>query len=648
MSVCWAVPPAGSQAEAPFHNKMGQIQGAVISQDGRALPNVWLMTDNGVLTRTVTDGTFTLQGLSDSCYSVKAMASGMDDAIVPGIAVSDGKPVSIRIVMTNSVTASALITGCVRDRATRAKLPAYFEITDSSGPVRWFDVAGTPYGGRTDLPSKAWHQNNKRYWSLGDFAFTARPGKLRVSVRSDGFAPVTVNRTVQPSQAESIEIGLERLFVPADEGWFKGDFHAHGVHGERFYQVNIPFMAFILRAERYHWFYLSSSFSNDGVNADPFAIARQESGEDLFLALNAEYPKTYGGHVGSLGIAPPRNPLPYPRYSNAEAIKRDIVDQGGAAIPVHPLAGHMKSRELPFIILGAPELICGFDFYTAWSEQLEKTWAMFLNRGYQLCRTATSDTAFDLGRTPGTMGATFIHPDGGRLNRENIVEAFKTGRTTLSWDGTLLLFKIDGAVCGVTFPSGKTARKAAITLLGTPALKTLIKVTRNGKPFKQFPATVPNSGRVDVAFDLIEQEKAWYTAICATEGTPEKVIAATSPFYFGDWTPPALVFAEVEARVFDVDTKKPLDAALTLIDPGKPDTPFRAQNGVFRLQARVFQRLKASAEGYADLENGILDTPAVNTFIAAVSEEDLQAWKTYEKACGILQTLTVDFPMRRR
>jgi hypothetical protein len=126
------------------------------------------------------------------------------------------------------------------------------------------------------------------------------------------------------------------------------------------------------------------------------------------------------------------------------------------------------------------------------------------------------------------------------------------------------------------------------------------------------------------------------------------MIAATSPFYFGDWTPPAPVFAEVEAHVFDADTKQPLAATLTLLDPEKPEATFRTENGTLRLPARVFQRLKASAARYADLENGLLDTPVVNAFVEAVSEEDLQTWETYEKAQNILQTLTLDFPLKRR
>lgn len=118
--------------------------------------------------------------------------------------------------------------------------------------------------------------------------------------------------------------------------------------------------------------------------------------------------------------------------------------------------------------------------------------------------------------------------------------------------------------------------------------------------------------------------------------------------YFGEWPCPDPVLAEVEARVFDADTKRPLNAKLTLTGPDAAGSTALAPQGTARFRARVFQRVRASAAGYADLESGVLDTPAVNAFVASVSEEDLQAWATYEKARQLLQGLTLDFSLRRK
>jgi len=625
----------------------GQIAGVVIDSAGAPFTNAWVMTCNGHVTKVQPDGTFSWTGLSNGGYALKAVSSGMEDAFLTQIAVTSEVPVFCRLQMKPS-PGVALVTGQVTDALTGKKVAAWFEIRNNTKPIRWFDIAGRPYGGRTDIAPPIWHQKNKRYWTSGAFAFSAQPGELILAARADGYVPATVKRVIRANTPERIEIVLQPLFNPAAIGWFKGDFHAHGVHGESLYAVNIPFMSFILRAENYHWFYLSSSFNNDGVPVDNEAIANRENGADLFLALNAEYPKTSGGHVGTIGIAPPRKPLPYPAFSNTEAIHTDVFGQGGAAIPVHPLTGHMKSRELPFLILGAPELICGFDFYTSWSERLEKTWALFLNQGYMLCRTATSDTAFDLGRTPGTMGATFIHPKSGRINRDTIVEAFKKGQTTISWGGALLLLTIDGASCGEIFPSSSIERHAMLTLYGTPGQKTQITVTRNGETFKRFSLTVPPIGQAEVSFTLCERKKAWYTALCATDGKPESVIAAASPFYFGTWDTPPPVSAQIDLTVFDAETKEPLAATISLTASGKDITRFPADDGKLHLEARTFQRLSAHAEGYSDQEVSILGTDAIRAFIASVSEEDLQTWDTYEKARTLLQTVKIDFSMKRK
>ena len=626
----------------------GQIAGVVVGPTGVPLANAWVMICNGQVTQTRPDGSFDLNGIRHGGYALKSVAAGMDDAWLAHVAVTSDVPVTCRLQMTPTKRAHTIVSGRITDAPTGKSIPAWFEIRDSAGPVRWFDVAGRPYGGRTDVPPAVWHQKNKRFWTSGEFAFSAQPGELQLTARADGYASVSIKRVLAPNAQERLELALQPLFNPAAEGWFKGDFHAHGVHGENLYTVNIPFMAFLLRAEGYRWFNIASSFNNDGVPVDSESIAAQEKGPDLFLALNSEYPKTFGGHVGNLGIAPAKTPLPYPRFSNTETIKRDIVDQGGAAIPVHPLTGHMKSRELPFLMIGAPELVCGFDFYTSWSERLEKTWALFLNQGYRLCRTATSDTAFDLGRTPGTMGATYIHPEGGALNRAAIVDAFKKGQTSIAWDGALLLFAIDGAVCGSRFPSDGTAREARLTLYDAPGRKALITVARNGETCQRFPVTVPAGGKAEVTFTLAEREKAWYTAVCALDGKPGRVIGATSPFYFGTWTPPAPVLAQIDVTVFDADTKEPLDAAIRLTDSGNAVAEQWATGGRLHLEARTFQRLTASAKGYADQEASILGTEAISAFIAAVSEDDLQDWHTYEKARALLQTVKISFPMKRK
>ena len=252
----------------------GQIAGVVVDPAGVPLTNAWVMTSNGNVTQAQADGTFAWADLPYGGYALKAVSSGMEDAFLTQIAVTSEVPVFCRLQMKPSPSV-ALVTGQVTEALTGKRIAAWFEIRSNAKPVRWFDIEGRPYGGRTDIEPHIWHQKNKRYWTSGAFAFSVQPGELALTARADGYVSTVVKRGIRANTPEHIEIVLQPLFNPAAIGWFKGDFHAHGVHGESLYAVNIPFMSFILRAENYRWFYISSSFNNDGVPVDNASIVKQ-------------------------------------------------------------------------------------------------------------------------------------------------------------------------------------------------------------------------------------------------------------------------------------------------------------------------------------------------------------------------------------
>jgi hypothetical protein len=149
------------------------------------------MTHTGILKQAGTDGTFRFTALPESRYTLKILAPGMEEMIHSGIDVAAGKTAPVRIAMKTATNAMTLVSGHVTDKTSGAKLAAYFEIQDTAGPIRWFDAAGTPYGGRTDIRKKVWHQKNKRFWTTGDFAFSARPGKLKLTAQADGYATLS-------------------------------------------------------------------------------------------------------------------------------------------------------------------------------------------------------------------------------------------------------------------------------------------------------------------------------------------------------------------------------------------------------------------------------------------------------------------------
>ncbi|EIP97544.1 endoglucanase [Opitutaceae bacterium TAV1] len=629
------------------------LAGVVVDPAGQAVAGTFVMTNTGRLVQTGTDGAFSFTGLSPSRYALKVVAANREDFIMPNIDLSEKPVLEVRVVSKPAATANALITGRFIDKASRREVPVWCEITDADGnPIRWFDVSGAPYGGRTDVEKGVWHQKNKRFWSLGGVAFTTKPGFLKMSVHADGYAPAQIGREVGNGKPENWEIELAPLARAENEGFFKGDFHSHLVHWEKLYNVNIPMAAFLLRAEGYRWHYLSANFTKD----DTARVADMENRNGfsrLFLALNAEYPKTAGGHWGNAGMEMPNNLLPYKEYANIEVIRTQIVGGGGegVAVPVHPFYGHMRNKELPFDLLGAPELIAGLDFYTEWTAPADKTWANLLNKGYKLCRTATSDAAFDVGRTPGTMGATFIYSATGILDRSSIVNAIRNGQTSIGWKGTLVVFKMEGKVCGEVFPADSRPRKATVAVLSAPGTNVDIVIVRNGEMFRRFTLRVPASGKGSVELEVRESEKAWYAANCFYAGTTDRpkptLLGASSPLYFGDWTPPPPVLANVNLSVIDSATRLPVSAQIEIREGDKMITSQKVQSGAVRLSARVFQRIRVSAEGFQSQETGILKIPAIAQFIENSSEQELHDWSHYEKARALLQDVSLEIALKR-
>ena len=185
------------------------------------------MTCSGRIVPTGADGSFVIADLSNGGYALKAVFPGMADALLARLAVTSDVPVTCRLQMTPSD--AAVVSGHVTDAMTGKSLAAWFEARSGSKPVRWFDAAGRPYGGRSDVPPEVWHQPNRRFWTSGTFAFSADPGKLHLTVRADGYAPATVERVLQAGRQETLAVALKPLFDPAAAGWYKGDFHAQAL-----------------------------------------------------------------------------------------------------------------------------------------------------------------------------------------------------------------------------------------------------------------------------------------------------------------------------------------------------------------------------------------------------------------------------------
>ena len=161
---------------------------------GFAPPGSIVMADTGELAETAPDGTFALTVVAPGIYSLKAVAEGKRDTFVPNLrAPADGV-----VIAMEEAPDRHLVRG-------ECSGPATLKITDSGTPVRWFDLAGTPFGG-AEVSRPVWHEKSTSFWTRGSYAFSAAG---RPEVREEPYWPELRER-----------------------GWFKGDFHAHLIHGE--------------------------------------------------------------------------------------------------------------------------------------------------------------------------------------------------------------------------------------------------------------------------------------------------------------------------------------------------------------------------------------------------------------------------------
>ena len=482
---------------------------------GHTQPGAWVVANSGQIARADEHGHYEITLPAQGVYCLKAMADGFDEVSRPWLEVPARADVNLSL-WAHPNPARRVVHGNLGH-------PAQLTITDSGAPVRGFDFAGVEVGSHKAAKG-VWHERNRFFWTLGEYCFTAT-GEVKI-----------VETTDHPELRA--------------RGWYKGDFHAHVIHGENFYHANVQQMNFICRAERYDWIYLSGAHANDGYPTDYWALAEYLSDERLFLRVNNEFPKNIYGHFGNLN-RPPLSVGDYghdydiERVTNLELAEKTIYAHGGLAVPVHPIYGDvvkvnektgrkmfgMINNELMLWLLCRPEMVPVVDFFYFPEDRAERFWYRLLNRGYALACSGTSDAAFDVGRSPGSSHATFARMD--RVDGPSIVAAFNAGRTMVSYHGDAVVFEVDGETSGATFAPGPKRRKMKADAYATAGGKYLLRIVRNGETFEEREFTAPADGRFGFEKEIVEEQNAWYVAtlrIVKRKGT--EIRSAASPIYF--------------------------------------------------------------------------------------------------------------------
>lgn len=464
---------------------------------GRALPGSWIVCATGELVQADGGGNFSLEVAAPGTYALKAMLDGRADAFLPQV-VAPAENLQFR---QEPEPGRRVVHGFTDGYAL-------LRITDDGTPVRAFDLNGTAFGSL--VKPGFWYENSENFWSRGEYVFSAR-GKVEI-------------------QTEPYHKSLRA------KNWFKGDFHAHIIHGENFYCGNVPLYAFAARAEHYDWLYCAEAHENTRVKSDPEKWTQLLSGPDFLLRLNREFPKNGNGHVGNIGLSELHAHVAYDweAVTNYELTLRYIASAGAVAVPVHPHYGGdgMTGKEVFLWLLCNPEMCPCLDlFYFENNPNPLAFWYMLLNRGYRIGVTATSDAAFDVGRTPGSRrGATFVHVPA--LTEANIVEAVKNRRTAVTTgNGGMILLSIDGEYSGaVLAPSGRRTLKCETWY--RPGGRVTAEIVRCGETTVSRELVSDAEGRAEFEMEIDENENSWYLALLRDPELPGHIQAAASPVYF--------------------------------------------------------------------------------------------------------------------
>ena len=527
-AVCLALVSAVASAHPAHHaaprKDMDKTEFHHCHVRGKTEPGAWVVANSGEIVQADAKGRYEIVFPAQGVYCLKAMKDGYSEAVRPWLVVPTPCPVNLPLWARPDP----------KRRVVHGNLghPAQLTITDSGQPVRGFDFAGTPVGSYP-APKGVWHQKNPFFWTAGEYAFTAT-GEVQI--------------------VESLDFQELRR-----RGWYKGDFHAHVVHGENFYRANIQQMNFICRAERYDWIWLSQAHANDEFPLDHGKLCEFLSDDKLFLRINNEFPKNIYGHYGDVGVGPLSTKDYGPGYSeakvtNLELAEKTIYARGGLAVPVHPLYGDvartdrktgrktfgMINNELMLWLLCRPDMVPVVDFFYFPEERAEKFWYRLLNKGYTLACSGTSDAAFDVGRSPGSSHATYAKL--GKVDNASIVKAFNEGRTMVSYHGAGVIIEIDGKTSGDKLLPGPEEHTLAVDAYADPGRRFTLRVVRNGKVFEERDFTAPADGHFSFTRKLVEKENAWYVAVLKP-ADGKALRAAASPIYFRgpDFRPPEVV-----------------------------------------------------------------------------------------------------------
>lgn len=575
----------------------------------------------------------------------------------------------------------------VTDQASGRALAARISLKPGDGQWRWGkDLKGVDlaYGG---LP---------RLWSTGTTRIDLPAGPVEVVVsRPFHHRPFLATVTIAEGRTVAVDATLERAVDLHALGWHGGDIHAHIVHGEKDFAVDLASVAPIARAEGQDWCSFAQEWTTtqerQPTPEELAAICRWNTDADFHCAWGMEHPKDHLGHMAAFPLA---TPLAFAAASGANhydagtpagpplawthvELWRGLRAHGSLAVYTHPTREYggvpeslgNQARELPFDVLAAPEWIEALDILCDQPrhERDEALAYYLLNRGLRFAICGFTDVCYDRKRADEKPGdtRTYVHlgeraRPGAPLAMADIVAAVRARRTFAS-NGPLVDFRIDGELPGGVLRAGPTVRRARVGAWlavdyddpRRPVQVEAVEVLRNGKPWRRFARDhVADFARLE--FDIQEEEDAWYM-VRVRGADPLRQVAVTSPIWFetAGRLPPAPLVSRVVASVTAADGGAPLAGVARVVEYAVSEMREVSRaaftDGRLELDCPAACRVEVLVDGYEPLAlSPFLHSAVYPKLFQGIRRTSLTSDRFHDEVKAALARVELAFVLKRR
>jgi hypothetical protein len=383
-------------------------------------------------------------------------------------------------------------------------------------------------------------QREKAFYADGRIVVPLPEGSFTVRVtKGYEFEPAEAEVTLKPGEEKQLQVKLKRLVNMRSLGWLSGEHHMHCTgHGVQKYdrvfadqKKCLPNLVLILKAEGFHYAFMT-----------PHGLKFGETYVENDFLLHSSDEWGSGGTGGDICLIGFRT-MPKRRniFDNIAAFAL-AQEQGWVALHTHPDWGNVSNpkdlgfaRDLPIVVAYGWSPVWDLFCWVASEEKL-RWWYRWLNLGFRLGITGSTDTYFNNPRHIINPGFNRTYVRAGSLTLEAIVDGYRKGKT-FATTGPLLIFQARPKGAKEWFDVGDVVNlqsQGQIEVrLRCWANKGLgrIEIVKNGVTMQSFEGEGEKAK--EISLNLPINETCWLAARCFEAGAKDvrQGFAHTSPIY---------------------------------------------------------------------------------------------------------------------